>query len=397
MSAAVGPADEKKSYVSHIRKDELAYTAGVINVAFSAWLAGAKPWAFWCFHGIKMIFLLSYKLYINWKVKRQYFLLDYCYTINYLSILYYAFCIMKKNIPSFHDANSLNWLGPITFRCLFTVCAGPLALSIVTFRNSLVFHSWNQLAVLAVHWSPNIALWGMRWWGPEMNAEFPDVFHIGCDDLPNQKTEWPFSADSCEGTFVQLWLWPFCTYGVWCIAYGLFFFYFGAGMLERGGYHTMYEDMKDKPPLKAILANWPEKYRPIKYLMCHATACGLSMLVAPILWHSFALHTIYLLVIFNIAILNGSTFYFRVFAKRYYKEKMDECAQEIHARQAALEAEEGGARVYAEGEHDVGMELSARQPLTGFVAPLETDVEPTDVIGDGGGIITKTPAGADIS
>ena len=60
-----------------------------------------------------------------------------------------------------------------------------------------------------------------------------------------------FSSDDCHGTFVEMWLWPVCAYlVVWSIPYSLFMFYCGKGMIERGGYHTMYDDMKDKAIFK---------------------------------------------------------------------------------------------------------------------------------------------------
>ena len=322
-----------KVYHQQVRSDELAYVLGVVNIAFSAWLAGAYPQCFWIFHAVKLCALLSYKLYLNFQVGRQYFLLDYCYTVNYWSIIYYALCICKANIEAFHNANALNFLGPIVFRCLFTVCIGPLAASIILFKNSLVLHDWNRVAVLAVHWSPNIALWGMRWWPRKLEESFPDTFHFDCENVPPQHGLF-FNKDDCVGTFVQLWVYPLISYIVlWAIPYYLFFFVFAKNMIERNGFHTMYEDMKISPILKPQLEKFSEPFRPLIYMCCHGTACSIAFLLGPLLWHSFALHTIWLMCCFGVAIYNGSTFYFEVFAKKYYKAKMDEAEKAAHANE----------------------------------------------------------------
>jgi hypothetical protein len=305
------------------KKDELAFTLGVLNLCLSAWLVGFAPQCFWCYYCIKMPLLLSYKLYLNVKVKKQLFLLDWCYVVNYLAVIYFIACIVKTHTEGWNREGGINALGPYAFRCLFTICVGPLALAIIAFRNSLVLHDWNQVAVLATHWSPNIALWGMRWWPDALGKSFPGMFDIGCDNLPRQFGQF-FSAGTCPGPFLELWVFPVCAYLVfWAIPYGLFMFYFGAGIIERGGYITMFDDMKTHPVLAWLLETCGGVCKPLKYMGTHAFACALVMLLGPLMWHSFAIHTTYLLIIFVSSVYNGGTFYFRVFAKRYYKEKLE--------------------------------------------------------------------------
>jgi hypothetical protein len=326
--------DMVQSYKNFAKKDEIAFTLGVVNLCFSSWLVGAYPQCFWLYHMIKIPVLLSYKLYLNSFIKKQFFLLDYCYVVNYFSVIYYALCLMKANIPALEGANGINWLGPIAFRCLFTQAVGPMAMAIPAFRNSLVLHDWNQVAVLATHWSPNIALWGMRWWPTALEKSFPDTFHIECENLPSQLDLF-FSKDDCHGTFLEMWATPIASYLLlWAIPYTIFIFYCGAGMIERGGYITMYDDMKDHAFFKWWLATCGGGTKAFKYMLAHWIACSLAMLMGPLLWHSFALHTTYLLLIFIVSIHNGGTYYFRVFAKRYYKDKMDVAAQSYEKKLA---------------------------------------------------------------
>ena len=48
------------------------------------------------------------------------------------------------------------------------------------------------------------------------------------------------------------------------------------------------------------------------------------LFLGPVLWHSFILHTAYLISIVGVSVYNGGTYYFRVFAKKYYNEAMKE-------------------------------------------------------------------------
>ena len=128
--------------------DELNFFFGVCNVMFSSWLAGAFPFGYWIYHSIKIFILMIIRLVDFSSRKQQFWLLDYCYVVNYLILLYYLLSI----------AGVCPW-PKVVFRILFTSCVGPLALSVAAFRNSLVFHSSKNIVILAVHFSPNVALW----------------------------------------------------------------------------------------------------------------------------------------------------------------------------------------------------------------------------------------------
>jgi hypothetical protein len=215
-------------------ENEWAFVIGCANFAGTAWIMGFAPWCMWIWHLIKMTVVLGHRFYSFGMKKMQFFMLDYCYTINYWSFIYYIICISKV-VPS---ANA-DVVGPIFFRLAFTAVTGPLAMSILAFRNSLVFHDIGQIGILAVHWSPSMAVWGMRWFPNQLEATFPGMFHIGCDNQAHEYTLF-FQDDNCTGTFVQLWCYPVLHYILlWSIPYALFVFVFGRRMLEEEGYHTV--------------------------------------------------------------------------------------------------------------------------------------------------------------
>ena len=340
-----GPADDgikvkkingKKNVPKKVKRDEFCFVIGVFNLMFSTFLISAFPWVYWIWHSLKMVVLLSYRLHKFSKIKFQYFLLDFCYTANYWSFLYYAICLLKSNITALEPLNALlNPLGSIVFRILFTWCVGPLALSIAFFRNSLVFHSSDQIIILATHLSPNLAIYGMRWWADDLNKQFPNTFHMACEtnlksmimnqDGSMQSSLFFDAGKNCEATFYSLFTVPVCSYFLlWTIPYASFFFIFGRKQLEDGGYHTMYSTMRENPLLKNLLSYGGNKFQPVIYMLIHGFLCCLSFLISPLVWSSFMLHTSYLLILFAIAVKNAGTYYFRVFAAKYYDQTFED-------------------------------------------------------------------------
>lgn len=296
-----------------VKRDERQFVIGVLNLMFSSWLIGAYPYAYWVYHSAKLIVLMTIRVFSFTQKKMQFWLLDYCYVINYTSILYFACCVLKAYAPSCAPMKAIDYWGPTVFRIAFSACVGPLAISILAFRNSLIFHSPDHITILAVHLSPNIAVWGMRWWVRELNETFQDTFHVGCGLNPPSQFNLFFSTQDCPGDLIDLYCWPLAHYCVcWNIPYALFFFVFARRMLEDGGYSTMYEDMQKQEFVRKILSIGGESGKPIKYMLMHGFGVACIMFMGPLLWHSFALHTIYLSLLVLVSINNGSTFYFEV-------------------------------------------------------------------------------------
>ena len=94
--------------------------------------------------------------------------------------------------------------------------------------------------------------------------------------------------------------------------------------------------MKGKEPMKGLLEKLPggPEYAPAKYMFVHGCAASLAFLLGPLMWHSFILHTLYLLALFTVMCRNGASYYFRVFPKLLEKEKVKEREQELQALMA---------------------------------------------------------------
>lgn len=317
----MGESSKSKGFT----EEETYWILGVINVFFSSWLAGAFPATYWIYYIGKILYLLIARLYKFQLKKMQFFLLDYCYTINYLLVIYLILAVC------FSGGNSFKETSYYAFRLLFSATTGPLAISVLAFRNSLVFHSLDQITILAIHWSPAVSMWGMRWWVNDLEKTFSSTFYVGCGEpYAENQAELFFSNDVCKGSFVELWVYPVIAYVVlYSIPYGLFFFYFGKEYIEKNGYKTNYAHMQDNPSVKYILNIGGPDYKELKYSLMHGTAVCMALFAGVLFWHSFALHTIYLGLILLTAITNGSSYYFRVYLKQMYKKWLSEESEEI--------------------------------------------------------------------
>lgn len=239
-----------------VKRDEWCFVLGITNLLVTTWLVSAFPHMFWCFHAFKMALLLGYRLVKFAAKKWQFFLLDFCYCVNVWSVATVTTAVLVSNVDALHVWRpAVASVGPAVFRAFFTWCVGPLALSVAFFRNSLVFHSSDQAIILAVHLSPNLALYGMRWWAGDLRATFGDIFPILCHTNAHvdvkafhapQQLLYPLLYNAhtdgeCPASFGDLVTTPLLGYLLlWTLPYSLFFFVLGRKYLEAHGYHTMY-------------------------------------------------------------------------------------------------------------------------------------------------------------
>ena len=110
-------------------RDKVAFLLGVFHICSSAYWLGCSPSTFYQLYTGKAIFLFALRFYLYRKEKMHYFLLDFCYYANVLHAVQVWF---------FPESCSLQ-------KILFAFSMGPLAWSIVAFRNSMIFHSLDKV------------------------------------------------------------------------------------------------------------------------------------------------------------------------------------------------------------------------------------------------------------
>ena len=287
---ARGDARMKAQDKKAVRRDEVAFFVGVVNVALIGFWMGHSPETYYHYWTFKSIVLFSWRWYQYRQKGFQYLMLELCYFGNFLGMLHVY--VWPQNV--------------IMRKLAFSVCSGPLMWSIMAMRNSLVFHDVDKITTLMMHASPALAGWSLRW--------FPDDHY-----RMNER----FSVATL-GELVGL---PILFYCCWVVLYYFICFVFLNERIKRQGGVTMFDIMvpKDKAKVQKsvilrFLTSFPESWQPVVYLMLHGTMASISFLPTYLFWNHFWLHTCALLFCLSLSIWNGGTFYFKVFAKRYYQD-----------------------------------------------------------------------------
>ena len=109
-------------------RDKAAFVLGVSHLTISAYWLGNSPSTFYQLYTVKAALLLGLRLVLYRRQKMHYYLLDFCYYANALMLLH---------------AWALPELCALR-RILFAFSMGPLAWSIILFRNSMIFHSLDK-------------------------------------------------------------------------------------------------------------------------------------------------------------------------------------------------------------------------------------------------------------
>ena len=193
-------------------------------------------------------------------------------------------------------------------KAMFSICNGPLAVAVVMWRNSLVFHSMDKMTSMFIHCLPSIVLFCRRWERYISSRQFPYF-------------------EEMDGTLYtnvyEFWLNPFVYYVLWQTIYLIKTEIYSRHKLAYNPeLMTSLRWMTKKKSSKSykLLSYFGEEHQLSTFVLIQAIYTILTFLIMPLLWHSVWLHGLYLMLIFIIALVNGATYYFHVFAVRYIEE-----------------------------------------------------------------------------
>jgi hypothetical protein len=299
--------DMKKAPFIKLR-DKISFVLGVVNVALTAFLVGALPHWMPLFYTLKAIVLLT----IRWAVFRSkrwhYFLFDFCYFANILVLLY---------LHLFPTSDTL-------FIICFAFSTGPLAWAILTWRNSLVFHSLDKTTSLFIHLTPGILMWTLRWFA---NDPYSLATYHTCRDQ--------------DISFAQLTFLPLVPYLLWQVMYYVKVQVLSARKVIERDYQTSFRWFreKDKGTIGKALQAKSEQYQLFTYIGYQFLYTIITMLPTYLYFHYFWAHTAFLCFMMLISAWNGANFYFDVFSTRYAEslEKGNERIQQLCRSAAALQ------------------------------------------------------------
>jgi len=146
--------------------DKLLFCMGIAYIPASEWVMIVLPHRFPYWYTASILLALSWRAFVFTTKKWHYFLLDFCYYINALCLLYLT---LTHVCP---------W--PALFRVVFALSNGPLLVAIAVWRNSFVFHSVDKVTTTLVHALPPCLTYSVRWY-PVMTDGTPFAAHRARD------------------------------------------------------------------------------------------------------------------------------------------------------------------------------------------------------------------------
>lgn len=198
--------------------DKLSFILGVLILISTAFIVGRYPnTLYYNYHVVTIISLVLIRFF-NYKMKGwHYYLIDFCYLGN--TIIIYFLKIDPKN--------------DILFKMFFVYANGPFALSIPTFKNSLVFHKIDNFTSLAIHMIPLITSWNLKWitMEHELTLREEDRYFLTLKD-ENEAFNFDF--------FIRIFVYPLAIYLLWAFMYYLKVFVISSKKIKERNYETLY-------------------------------------------------------------------------------------------------------------------------------------------------------------
>ncbi|KAL7460468.1 hypothetical protein ACHAXS_000920 [Conticribra weissflogii] len=272
--------------------DKFSFVFGVLNIMIIELVLLVAPDRMGILYTVLLVPLMMARYVIYRADLYHYFMYDFCY---------FSQIMMLVHMYAYPDNERL-------VKALFAISNGPLAMAVVLWRNSLVFHSMDKMTSMFIHVLPPLVTFCHRWEDHLLKKQFP--FYEAFED-------------SWTANIVDFWLNPFCYYVLWQIIY-----LFKTEIISKRKLRYNTEIMTSlrwltrKPDSTSykVLSVFGERNQLPTFVSIQAVYTMVTYLIVPLLWHSFWLHSVYLLGIFIVALVNGAKYYFHVFAVRYIEE-----------------------------------------------------------------------------
>ncbi|KAI1306545.1 hypothetical protein EDD11_004708 [Mortierella claussenii] len=284
--------------------DKVAFTLGMFECCCTPWLVAQYPEWIPFVHTLQASVLIVVRYVLYKKKSWHFFLLDMCYFVNVIVILY---------LYVFPQSQAL-------FGAVWLLSHGPLGFAIVTWRNSLVLHSLDKVTSVYIHMSPPIALYTVRWLYPDPNhVRYPAL--KGMDMLP--------TVSSLEAAIVL--------YLTWQVAYYVFVVVRQREKIQAGKRVTSYTWLLNDPKggaISKVAHTFGEKYSIVTFMGMQLIYTFVTCLFALVLYRNFKLNTVFLVGLFIVSVWNGASYYMEVFSKQYEKQ-LNKLAEQVSSAVAA--------------------------------------------------------------
>lgn len=252
--------------ISEETQIRIIHTFYLTSIVLSSFLFGAYPTIFCYVHGLKTFVYLFLRFFSFKQKKFHYYMCDFCYFVNFFSIY-----------VSFFNSSL------ILQKILFAVANGPLAISVIIFRNKIILHSFDHNTSTFIHISAMLLSFVLRWNGENNNIN--------------------------DSSWLMISLCGLCFYLVWMVFYSYIMFFCLRERIINKGNMTLFDWALDNTLLSHLKYFSDEKVRQVIYMCIHFIFCGLCIIISPIFWYNKMLHLVYIVFIIGNAFWNGSYYY----------------------------------------------------------------------------------------
>jgi len=133
--------------------DTASFTIGVVMIMFAEFLLIGYPGGFPWFYLVTLILLMLMRFSTYKAIKNHFFMLDFCYFVQVSAVLQSLMCGISSD-----SGFCSSW-----FKANFVLSHGPLAIAILAWQNSIVFHSLDKMTSFYIHIMPALTCYLQRW------------------------------------------------------------------------------------------------------------------------------------------------------------------------------------------------------------------------------------------
>lgn len=289
-------------------RDKIAFAFGVGNTCVAPALALRYPITLipMYYYSAQLALLLFLRYFIYRSKRWHYFVFDLCYFVNGMTLLFLWI------LP---DSRTL-------FLATYGLTHGPVAWAIITWRNSLVFHSLDKVTSVFIHIFPPLVMYCVKWMPELVNDAYCDnrALAVAFRDAKFPALNRTFEDPSLK----EIMVYSTVAYTVWQILYYVFIMVKQRDKVESGLRLTSYSWLLDEGKKKGFIQRtafmFGKKYKLEMFMLLQLLYHVLTTIPTYFLYRYFWLNTLFLMMIFAVSVWNGANYYIEVFSRRYIQE-----------------------------------------------------------------------------
>ncbi|CAO0803080.1 unnamed protein product [Mucor circinelloides] len=283
--------------------DKVSFVVGVGNTCITPVIAARLPVWIPIYYTVQLCYLITLRFFVYKSKQWHYFFFDLCYYVNLLTLLFL-------------------WVFPsstLLYTAAFTLTNGPVLWAIITWRNSLVFHSLDKVTSVFIHIFPALVTYTLRWFtvlhgDPDQALVYRDQHFPAISKMPVMG--WWYTLFVSTGFYLA-----------WQIFYVCFVMVAKKDKVESGSRTTSYTTLLNKSPenknksfILAITSLFGEKYKLHMFIFWQFWYTLGTSALTYFYYKSFWFHSSCLMTMFAVSVWNGASYYIDVFSKHYLDE-----------------------------------------------------------------------------